>query len=85
MGSDKRFEVAVFRSGVDSTEHIARTNSLITKTVTCELGSITPVIVVPGPLSNDEIGIKAINLVSGLALHAGCHRMRPRVLVQHNK
>ncbi len=82
-GSDKTFEAIVFGSGGEGAERKARKNPLITKPVTGELGNITPVIIVPGPWSNDDIEKQAVKLVSWLAANAGCNCFTPRVLVQH--
>jgi acyl-CoA reductase-like NAD-dependent aldehyde dehydrogenase len=82
-GSDKTFEAIVFGSGVEGAERKAKKKPLITKPVTGELGNITPIIIVPGPWSNDDIRKQAVKLVSWLALNAGCNCFTPRVLVQH--
>jgi len=82
-GSDKTFEAIVFGSGVEGAERKAGKNPLITKPVTGELGNVTPMIVVPGPWSNDDIKKQAVKLVSWLASNAGCNCFTPRVLVQH--
>jgi acyl-CoA reductase-like NAD-dependent aldehyde dehydrogenase len=82
-GSDKTFEAIVFGSGVEGAERKAKKNPLITKPVTGELGNITPVIIVPGPWSNDEIRELAVKLISWLSLNAGCNCFSPRVIIQH--
>jgi acyl-CoA reductase-like NAD-dependent aldehyde dehydrogenase len=82
-GSDKTFEAIVFGSGVEGDKRKAEKTPLIKKPITGELGNITPVIVVPGPWSNDEIRKQAVKLVSWLALNAGCNCFTPRMIVQH--
>ena len=82
-GSDKTFETIVFGSDAEGAERKAKKNPLITKPVTGELGNITPVIIVPGPWSSDDIKKQAVKLVSWLALNAGCNCFTPQVIVQH--
>ncbi len=82
-GSDKTFEAIVFGSGVEGAKRKEEKTPLITKPFTGELGNITPVIVVPGPWSSDEVRKQAVKIVSWLALNAGCNCFSPRMIVQH--
>jgi acyl-CoA reductase-like NAD-dependent aldehyde dehydrogenase len=82
-GSDKTFKAIVFGSGVEGAERKAKKKPLITKPVTGELSNITPIIIVPGPWSSDDIRKQAVKLVSWLTYNAGCNCFTPRVLVQH--
>jgi acyl-CoA reductase-like NAD-dependent aldehyde dehydrogenase len=82
-GSDRTFEAIIFGSGAEGAERKAQKKPLITKPVTGELGNITPVIIVPGPWSNDDMRQQAQKVTIWLAFNAGCNCLTPRVLVQH--
>jgi acyl-CoA reductase-like NAD-dependent aldehyde dehydrogenase len=82
-GSDKTFEAIVFGPGVEGAMRKEEKSPLITKPITGELGNITPIIVVPGPWSRDDIRKQAVKIVSWLALNAGCNCFSPRMIVQH--
>ena len=82
-GSDKTFEAIIFGPGTEGTKHKIQKSPLITKPVTGELGNITPVIIVPGPWNDDDIGKQAQKITIWLAFNAGCNCLTPRVLVQH--
>lgn len=82
-GSDKTFEAIVFGPGPEGAKRKAERNPLITKRCTAELGNITPVIVVPGPWSDDDIREQAVELTSWFAANAGFNCHTPRVIIQH--
>ncbi|MCX6011532.1 MAG: aldehyde dehydrogenase family protein [Chloroflexi bacterium] len=82
-GSDKTFESIVFGSGSEGARRKAQKNPLISKPVTGELGNITPVIIVPGPWSENDIRKQAEKVTTWLTYNAGCNCLTPRVLVQH--
>ena len=81
-GSDKTFETIIFGPGTGGSERKAQKKPLITKPVTGELGNITPVIIVPGPWSAEDIGKQAQKITIWLAFNAGCNCLTPRVLIQ---
>jgi acyl-CoA reductase-like NAD-dependent aldehyde dehydrogenase len=82
-GSDKTFEAIVFGSDSEGTKRKANKTPLISKNITGELGNITPIIIVPGPWSQDDIRKQAKKVAAWLANNAGCNCLTPRVLVQH--
>jgi acyl-CoA reductase-like NAD-dependent aldehyde dehydrogenase len=82
-GSDKTFEAIVFGSDPEGAKRKANRTPLISKNITGELGNITPIIVVPGPWSQDDIRKQAKKVAAWLANNAGCNCLTPRVLVQH--
>jgi acyl-CoA reductase-like NAD-dependent aldehyde dehydrogenase len=82
-GSDKTFEAIVFGSGPEGAKRKADKTPLILKKVTGELGNITPIIVVPGPWSQNDIRKQAEKVTTWLIHNAGCNCLTPRVLVQH--
>lgn len=55
-----------------------------TKTISAELGNITPVIIVPGVWSEEELDYQAENLVSLMIANAGFNCITPRILVTHS-
>jgi acyl-CoA reductase-like NAD-dependent aldehyde dehydrogenase len=81
-GSDKTFETIVFGSDSNS-ERKTQKRPLISKPVTGELGNITPVIIVPGPWSDNDIRKQAEKITTGFVVNAGCNCLTPRVIVQH--
>lgn len=85
IGSDKTFESIVFGVGPDGAKHKALHTPLINKRFTAELGNVTPVIIVPGPWSEDDIRQQAILLALWLSFEAGCQCNTPRVIVQHKR
>jgi acyl-CoA reductase-like NAD-dependent aldehyde dehydrogenase len=72
----------VFGSGLEGVKRKSEKTPLLTKPITGELGNITPVIIVPGPWTSDEIKKQAVKIVSWLAYNAGCNCFSPRVIVQ---
>lgn len=82
-GSDRTFEAIVFGGGEDGARRKERGEPLTDKTVTGELGNVSPVIVVPGPWSRSDLRYQAINVASMIANNAGFNCNAGRVLVQH--
>jgi hypothetical protein len=82
-GSDKTYEAVVFGPGEEGAARKARREPLITKRVTCELGNLSPAIVVPGPWSASDRAYQAEHIASTLTLNAGFNCLSTRVLVQH--
>jgi len=82
-GSDKTFETIIFGAGAEGAERKAQRKPLVSKPVSGELGNVTPVIIVPGPWSDDDIRKQAEKVTTWLANNAGCNCLTPRVLVQH--
>jgi len=82
-GSDRTYEAIVFGTD-DAAEERRRTGTpLRDKPVTAELGSVTPVIVVPGPWTPAEIAYHGDNIASMLVQNAGFNCIAARVIVQH--
>ena len=82
-GSDKTFDAIVFGKGEEGAQHKARHSPLMHKRVTAELGNVSPVIVVPGPWSREDLAYQAENLATMLATNAGFFCVTSRVIVQH--
>jgi acyl-CoA reductase-like NAD-dependent aldehyde dehydrogenase len=82
-GSDKTFEAIVFGNGEERLERKRRRNPRLRKRVEAELGSVSPVIVVPGPWSEGDLEYQATQLATWLILNSGYYCLTPRVLIQH--
>jgi acyl-CoA reductase-like NAD-dependent aldehyde dehydrogenase len=82
-GSDKSFEAIVFGPGPDGALRKAARAPRTQKTVTGELGCITPVVIVPGPWTPAEIDYQADRLVSWLGVNAGFACNTPHLIVTH--
>jgi acyl-CoA reductase-like NAD-dependent aldehyde dehydrogenase len=82
-GSDKTFDAIVFGPGEEGTRRKSKRQRLIMKPVTGELGDVTPVIIVPGGWSQDDLEYQAENLVSWLTENASSACNTPRVIVLH--
>ncbi|MDE3044085.1 MAG: aldehyde dehydrogenase family protein [Acidobacteriota bacterium] len=80
-GSDKTHDAIVFGVGDEGARRKARDERLITKPVSCELGSVSPVVIVPGDWSEREIEYQARHVASMIANNAGFNCLTPRVLV----
>jgi aldehyde dehydrogenase family protein len=82
-GSDKTHDAIVFGTGADGARRKAEARPRLTKPVSSELGNVSPVIVVPGPWTEDEIQYQAENVATMIANNAGFNCNAARVLVTH--
>lgn len=82
-GSIRTFEAITFGPGSEGEQRKAEKRPLLDKRFTCELGNITPVIIVPGPWSEREIDDQASQIVTWLVANAGFGCLTPRLLIQH--
>ncbi len=81
-GSDKTFDLLVWGSpGADREARKAQGRPLLEKPITAELGSVSPVIVVPGPYTEKELRYQAEDVASGLIFNASFNCNAPKVLV----
>lgn len=81
-GSDKTFDAVAFGSGAEGARRKAERQPVIHKRFSAELGNVSPVIVVPGPWSEEDIRAQAGKLASGLVSNAGFNCLTPRVIIQ---
>lgn len=63
-GSDKTHDAIVWGPGPEGAERKAKNTPLIAKRITSELGNVSPVVLVPGPWSDDDIEFHALNVAS---------------------
>ncbi|HQN65376.1 MAG TPA: aldehyde dehydrogenase family protein [Methylophilus sp.] len=81
-GSDKTYDQIVW--GAPGTEQQARRNRnepLLKKTITAELGNVSPVIVVPGPYTEKEIAFQADAIAAAMTMNASFFCNSAKVLV----
>jgi acyl-CoA reductase-like NAD-dependent aldehyde dehydrogenase len=82
-GSDKTHDAIVFGVGDEGARRKATNDPLITKPVSCELGNVSPVVIVPGTWSTKDIEYQAAHVATMLTNNAGFNCLTPRVLVTH--
>lgn len=82
-GSDKTYEAVVFGPGPEGARRKAAREPLNTKRFTGELGNISPVIVIPGPWSQNDIKDQANQIATWFIANAGFACLTPRVIIQH--
>jgi acyl-CoA reductase-like NAD-dependent aldehyde dehydrogenase len=82
-GSDKTHDAIVFGTGEEGRARKQRGELRSTTPITSELGSVTPVIVVPGPWNTKDLAFHGHNIASMLTHNAGFNCIASRVIVQH--
>ncbi len=80
-GSDKTYDAIVFGSGETGSSRKAQDQPVIDKPISCELGNVSPVVVVPGEWSRREIEYQARHVATMLVNNAGFNCLTPRVIV----
>jgi hypothetical protein len=80
-GSDRTYEAIVFGPGLEGAERKRTNQPRFSKRVTCELGNVTPLIVVPGPWSDSDIAFHAENIATQMVNNCGFNCLSARVLV----
>lgn len=80
-GSDKTHDAIVFGTGEEGKRRKEQNDPLLKKTITSELGNVSPVIVVPGPWSNKDCAFHGENLASMLTNNAGFNCNATRVII----
>ncbi|MBI4539586.1 MAG: aldehyde dehydrogenase family protein [Gemmatimonadetes bacterium] len=82
-GSDRTYDALVFGAGEEGARRKAARKRLNEKPFTCELGNVSPVIVVPGPWSTSDLAYQAEHLAGMLVINAGFNCLTTRVIIQH--
>ena len=82
-GSDKTHDAIVFGTGPEGERRKAANDPLVTKPVSCELGNVSPVVIVPGEWSKKEIEFQAKHVATMIANNAGFNCLTPRVIITH--
>lgn len=81
--SDKTHDAIVFGVGEEGETRKRERRPRIDKDVTSELGSVSPLIVVPGPWTEDDLAYQGKHIASMLTFNAGFTCACPRVIVTH--
>ena len=82
-GSDKTHDAIVFGTGEEGARRKGANEPLVTKPVSCELGNVSPVVIVPGEWSAKDIAYQAAHVATMLTNNAGFNCLTPRVIVTH--
>lgn len=81
-GSDRTFDAIVWGSSPEEqARRKASGEKVIDKPISAELGAVTPVLVVPGPWTEDDLDFQARNVVSMVANNASFNCNAGKVLV----
>ncbi|MDB5041561.1 MAG: Aldehyde dehydrogenase, partial [Candidatus Eremiobacteraeota bacterium] len=80
-GGERTHDAIVFGTGTEGAARKRAATPLLTKTVTSELGNVTPVIVVPGPWSEPDLAFQAANVATMKMHNAGANCIAAQVLV----
>jgi hypothetical protein len=82
-GSDKTHDAIVFGLGPEGERRKAQNEPVVTKPMTCELGNVSPVVIVPGEWTKKEIDYQAKHVATMLVNNAGFNCLSPRVIITH--
>jgi acyl-CoA reductase-like NAD-dependent aldehyde dehydrogenase len=82
-GSDKTHDAIVFGVGEEGERRKAKNEPLVTKPVSCELGNVSPVVIVPGEWTRKEIIFQAKHVATMVANNAGFNCLTPRIIITH--
>ncbi len=81
-GSDGTYEAIVFGPGQEGRRRKAAGEVVNARPFTCELGNLSPVIVVPGPWSAADLAYQAEHLAAMQVVNAGFNCLSTRVIIQ---
>lgn len=82
-GSDRAYEAIMFGTGEEGARRKREIDPIITKRFTGELGSVGPVIVVPGPWTVKDLKHQAAELAGHVGDNASFSCSRTRLLITH--
>lgn len=80
-GSAATHDDLLFGTGSAGARRRAAGEPRLTKPLTAELGSVTPLIVVPGPWASGDVGYQAKHIATGLAHNAGFNCVTTRMML----
>jgi aldehyde dehydrogenase (NAD(P)+) len=81
-GSDKTYDQIVWgNNGEEADERRAQNQPLLRKSITAELGNVSPIIVVPGPYTDKEIRFQAEQIAAAFTMNASFMCCAAKVLV----
>jgi acyl-CoA reductase-like NAD-dependent aldehyde dehydrogenase len=88
-GSHKTYEAIVFGPGEEAGDQPGQTKSarqpVNSRPMICELGNISPIIIVPGPWREADLREQAGQLATWLVANAGFGCLTPRLIIQHRE
>ena len=84
-GGAKTYDSIVFGSGEDGAERKQKREKKTNKSITAELGCVTPIIVVPGPWSKADIKYQAENIATQKLHNASFNCVAGQVLILPEK
>ncbi|MGH9020333.1 MAG: aldehyde dehydrogenase family protein, partial [Acidimicrobiales bacterium] len=82
-GSDKTHDAIVYGVGDEGAARKAADQRLLDKPISCELGNVSPVVIVPGVWSDREVEYQARHVATMIVNNAGFNCLTPRVIVTH--
>jgi acyl-CoA reductase-like NAD-dependent aldehyde dehydrogenase len=80
-GSAATHDALLFGTGAAGARRKAAGTPQLKKPMTAELGNVTPLIVVPGPWSRDDLDYQAEHIATGLANNAGFNCVATRMML----
>jgi aldehyde dehydrogenase (NAD(P)+) len=80
-GGERTHDAIVFGTGPDGAARKRAATPLLAKTITSELGNVTPVIVVPGPWSEPDLAFQAAHVATMKMHNAGANCIAAQVLI----
>ena len=80
-GGERTHDAIVFGTGPDAAARKAEARPLLDKPMTSELGNVTPVIVVPGPWSDEDLDFQAAHVATMKLHNAGANCIAAQVVV----
>jgi acyl-CoA reductase-like NAD-dependent aldehyde dehydrogenase len=81
-GSHHTFEAIVFGSREEGGKRKAAKDPILKKRFTAELGNITPVIIVPGEWSQDDVKVQAVKIATWHIYNGAYACQTPRLIIQ---
>ncbi|MBI4733322.1 MAG: aldehyde dehydrogenase family protein [Rubrobacteridae bacterium] len=82
VGSDKTYEAIMFGQGEEGALRKSKRDPILKKPFKCELGNVSPYIIVPGPWKQSDFTYHADLLATCLSNNAGFNCVTPRVIIQ---
>ncbi len=81
-GSDRTHDLIVWGpAGAERDRRQAENDPLLKKPISSELGCVTPVVIIPGPYSEDELAFMAENVATMMTNNASCNCNAGKMLV----
>jgi acyl-CoA reductase-like NAD-dependent aldehyde dehydrogenase len=84
-GSDKTHDAIVYGIGEEGARRKSANDPVNDKRLTCELGNVSPMIIVPGPWSQKDLDFHGVNVASSVCNNSGYNCSATRVVIQHEQ